>query len=236
MSPADQAGTGAVRHDLFRHATRWDAALVEATMLWPDDEQMRWRSLAATAAALVASPTDDTPLHLPNSQVDLKRLALFLRMAPRPDEFREDAKARFVWGLSAGFRLHRAVNFAGNPAMATATQANKDFCDRLAGTWQIRPKTLDNQVWKKFRCVAHLWAAYRDPGRAPTFDGPLVQPAGLAVFLDLAERYRLIGESTRGKQSAGTVLKPGEAVVLPPGKISQSFGYDLSQILSGIRE
>src|SRR5262249_45006408 len=80
----------------------------------------------------------------------------------------------------------------------------------------IDVKTFENHVWKKYRPVAHFWAASSDLVASGTTAFPC-RVAELGDFLTVAEAYRALGERTRARQSRHTVLDPAETVKLPRG-------------------
>ena len=82
-------------------------------------------------------------------------------------------------------------------------------------------KTIDNTIWPRFRCVAHLWAAYLW-GAAPgdrTFPCRLDR---LADSLTVAEWFRAEGEGFRPKGSDRTVLSAAESWRMPDGLLAVS--------------
>ena len=71
-------------------------------------------------------------------------------------------------------------------------------------------------IWKAFRAVAHLWAAFihLDDGTDGLVQFPC-EPNRLPEFLSLAEEFRKLGESMRPPKRADPLLNPGETVKLP---------------------
>ena len=89
--------------------------------------------------------------------------------------------------------------------------------ERFGREMHLSQKTIDNTVQPRYRSVAHFWAAYLD--RSQETDSTTLPCRGrdLPLFLATAEAYRRRGETIRSAPQATTpVLRPGEAVMIPP--------------------
>ena len=95
----------------------------------------------------------------------------------------------------------------------------------------ISSKKIEDEIWRDFRSVAHLWAAFmalvaqRD--RATVFPSTL---SDLPLFLGSAEYFRVKGETTKTKHRRDTILRPGNSVRLPPDLESAVHDLELSAI------
>lgn len=187
--------------------TRLDLAIVEALMLWPDDEAARERWLSAAIIDEGKDNIDDMPEHL------LRHYTLDALNAPRLADLEPAAGKRHVDGLLAGIVLLNATIYAtAAPERAALGKIRQELCDNLHGTYQVQPRTLDNR--NEYRPVAHLWAAYM----LACHHGDRTFPcliSNLAAFLATAEAIREIAEKSRAKKAPAPIMRPGEAARLP---------------------
>jgi hypothetical protein len=121
-------------------------------------------------------------------------------------------------GAIAGFVLSDFLGWRSlSPRRAQLDRIKKEVAPRFG----VSKSTVENTCWKKFRHVAHLWAARiivvtdcRDLGVSCTFP---CSADDLPQFLAVAEVYRKEGEAARPTQSSkGTVLKAGETWRVAP--------------------
>ncbi len=104
----------------------------------------------------------------------------------------------------------------------------RDVEDVFNGRKSSDSHHINDAVWKIFRPVSPLWAAFihLDNG-GDDVPFPTV-PANLPTFLAVAEGFRKLGEATRAPKRADTILKPGESLqftdelraALPQGSLS----------------
>lgn len=189
---------------------RIDVAQIEAVMLWPDDEAERKRSMLLGRCLSERELMKEGRLPL----AAIEALADAAVDAPAPSDMANAAADVFVNGIVAGRLLNSAVSAAEQQPADAAIQANvKRISESLYPRWRLRPQTINNSVWPRYRRVSHLWAAF-------IFSSDGVFPCrhrDLGTFLATAEAYRELGENTRTRQSPSTVLRPGESVTLPAG-------------------
>ena len=194
--------------------SRLDLALIEATMIWPDDEAARDDALATCSGEFLRPLIDglDGPM--------LKTLAQISLDAPRLQDVQKEATAeRFVHGIIAGRILAAAVGCSGLGMEITMERAIETaiepYCYRRP-EWKLSPKTVNNKIWPAFRPVAHLWAATwaRHKGQHDReFPCDLDH---LPEFLAWAEAFRRLGETTRLTPKSPKMLRAHQTMRLAP--------------------
>jgi hypothetical protein len=205
-----------------RRPTRLDVTLIEAVMLWPDDEAKRAKAADASSVEYFADKTAAF------TREGLEHLQQLTRCALPITEIHEEVKkGRFVRGIITGnflrdviaanvlhlerhsmkdvaddcmrpFNLNRNLNKTGDPHLYEMSQA----------TW-------NGHIWPVFRPVAHFWASSI---RRTKIDGDVAFPCKterFAEFLADAEFFRLTGEKTKTSPRSPPVLRQGEAFALP---------------------
>lgn len=189
---------------------RIDVARIEAVMLWPDDEVSREKAILVAQCLWQRSLLEQGQL-LPKEIEELAKSAVD---APAPADVAAAAAKVFVNGHVAGTLLHNAVSATAQYPADAAIQANVGrISNQFFPKYRLKPSTINNSVWPRYRVVSHLWAAH-------IFSDEEVFPChvpDLGVFLAKAEAYRELGEKTRTRQSPSTVLRPGDAIRLPAG-------------------
>jgi hypothetical protein len=197
--------------DCLTRTIRFDLAVVEAMMLWPEDEKARERWLHAAMVREASALGED----LPESHA---RFSLQLAADTTPlKELKGIAEDRQAHGWVAGAMLHRAVERAAVEGSVNLGKIAQEVVQASAGLrrqhgMRLSVKTINNRIWPDYRSVAHFWAAYvtaLDEGQKafPCSIG------GLPAFLATAEAYRKAGETVQTKQ--GPVMRPGESVLVP---------------------
>jgi hypothetical protein len=171
-------------------------AVIECTMLWPgekDDEQ-RHRACDRSVVEYFKRRNEELT---ETDKADLFALADAAHPLPA---IQAAARKPFLHGMIAGNVLHNVVGL-----IACCGQDNvslgKAIRMAVPPGKQLSVSTFNSTVWPKFRCVAHLWAAYY---RRALFDARGVFPCtldDLPAFLADAEGYRILGESWKIKQS-----------------------------------
>jgi hypothetical protein len=201
--------------DCLTSPTRLHVATIEAMMLWPHDEKARREALAASTIEFLIGVADCLP------REELLTLVLMQQEALRIKELKQKSLPRFLDGVRAGRYLQETVGSIALDRRTKMESIAAAVTASLAEYSQIDAKTFATHIWKHYRPVAHLWAASFDfavskvqLGIASAFP---CAAAELGDFLGLAEGYRLIGESTRARQSRHTILDLAETVKLPPG-------------------
>jgi hypothetical protein len=210
-----------LRSDLLQNPpTRRDIAVLEAWMLWPDDQRLRDAAIETSSVQFeidIASSLSNEPL-VPVAAV--RRAAAAVPLAT----VRADARPRFADGIRAGLYLREAlVKLDTDPTNAfMKSGADKIARQPLFGSMRER-RTFENNVWPRFRPVSHLWAAALDgafevsrsasPGQVSA--AWPCRPEGLLDFLSAAEGYRVRGETERTRQSPHNILPADQMLRLP---------------------
>ena len=137
--------------------------------------------------------------------------------APRIKDLQEQIKDRVWHGFIAGQLILRSsvgVDLFGEKSL---TKQYEEIAALLKRDFQIEPRTMSNPEGpvRKFRPVAHLWAAYAVQANQGQIAFPCTV-AGLPNLLGAAEAIRIKAEATKLPRSPSTVMRPGEAVRLPP--------------------
>ncbi len=204
-----------LRDDCVAGPTRWDLAVIEARMLWPHDPETRDSYIGAVSVKLQVAAIDQVPLRKP-TPTEVREFAEMVLTAPRIGDFTKAWQKAVVHGAVAGKLLHEAVGLHEIGRENAGLGGIKSMlADRLGPGRHLSQKTIDNTIWPRYRAVAHFWAAhcseYTGSGGFPC------RTRDLALFLATAEAYRRLGETTRStSKSPTTILRPGEAVMIPP--------------------
>jgi hypothetical protein len=192
--------------------TRFDVALVEAIMLWSDEEGRRVRAALASFVEFASDNTTD----LPNDV--LRNLQQLTRMADPIETIQHEAeKERIIRGFLVGSVLH---NIAALTALGVEKRSKQHVIEEsISGFVKARRgfsvQHFHNEIWRDFKSVAHFWAATFKHVRIERKGATPCQLRDFREFLADAEAYRLKGEAIRQPHSIATVLKPGEAWQLP---------------------
>jgi hypothetical protein len=192
-----------------------DVAILEFAMLWPHDETRR---AAAMEAACVHHLMEMNELPIPQSASETTELARMLTASPRLGDYEKEAKSAFIEGVVAGKILIEAVGLsqlAPEDVNLSRTKIAVAEGFRKGQGIRMSEKTIDNSVWRTYRCVSPLWAAWLYSGdskeRFPC------NPSDLGMFLATVDVFRRLGERTHTPQSPrATILRPGESIVVPP--------------------
>ena len=206
-----------LREDCLTAPTRWDCAIIEARMLWPHDSDTRDRYLSAVSVKVAVASIDRVPLTKP-SPTEVREFGEALLSAPRVEDFTVAGNRAYIHGVVAGKILFEAVGRHDIGSKNTGLSTIKsELADHLGRGQHLSQKTIDNTVWPRYRSVAHLWAAYQVRLQETNTTTLPCRAQDLEVFLATAEAYRRRGETIRSTpQSPTTVLRPGEAVMIPP--------------------
>ncbi|WP_040619990.1 hypothetical protein [Rhodovulum sp. PH10] len=204
------------RPNLQETVDRMDLAGIEAAMLWPDDDAYREKVIQR---ALILRALE-TPESL-DREMAINLLGMSVGI-PSAAEINAETETRHLYGGLAGCILAETIaRIDGNMPLSMGEIINRacKSATANAGGWrkaQITPKTVQNRVWRDWKPVAHLWAAYnrlyQEHGKAWVWPCPKVQ---LTRFLGEAEAWRAIGETLKPRQSDTTVLPAGIAVRIP---------------------
>jgi hypothetical protein len=202
--------TLALRRDCLGDTTRLDLAVVEAHMLWPDDERARQRSIETATVQFGLSISSTFP-----QQILAGLLPIAAGAAPLP-ELQESAKKPFFHGILAGRILYGAVR--GAIAAAADRSMNlvyDDIAKSIPAAQRLSRKTIENKIWPKYRPVAHFWASYVDHALAKGDSAFPCSVGRLGEFLAVAQAFRRLGETMSTPQSPTTILKHHDAVGIP---------------------
>lgn len=189
-------------------------AVIEGAMLWPgendEDEEQRRRALDRSEVEYC----QDKELN------EIDKAGLFARADaayPLP-ALQPHAVKPYYHGMFAGNVLHNVLGLiACDPDNASLGNAIEMALLAFPPGKQLSKATFNKTIWPKFRCVAHLWAAYFSRS---VFDDRRPFPCtldDLPAFLADAEGYRVMGETRKTKQSRETILRAGEIIRLPEG-------------------
>ncbi len=205
-----------LREDCLARPTRWDCAVIEARMLWPHDSDTRGRYLSAVSVKVAAAAIDRVPISKP-SPTEVRELAEAMLSAPRVEDFTKAGNKAKIHGVVAGKILYDAVGLHDTGRDNTGLSAIKSALVAHLGRGQhLSQKTIDNTVWPRYRSVAHFWAAYLHRSQETNNTALPCRARDLSLFLAVAEVYRRRGETIRSSsKSPTTVLRPGEAVMIP---------------------
>ncbi|PVE26431.1 hypothetical protein DC522_01315 [Microvirga sp. KLBC 81] len=215
--------------DCVKQPIRYDLAIVEAAMLWPDDEGARDAWLRAARLETLRHPPEGVADH-----DFLRELFAMALETPRILDLNPAANERMRHGTVAGWVFHEAVRRSDINGLvqfgSVAADVTEFLAKRLRGKIRISKKTFDNAIWPRFRSVAHFWAAYVSntlyaSEQSQAFPCRL---DGLVPFLGISEAYRLKGETLRGKQAADTLLRPSETVRIPTNLQLPMYGLSFS--------
>jgi hypothetical protein len=210
-------------------------AIIEGWMLYPNDQKQRERTFAAAKAQhttneisnLAKQIGPDTPA-IYHTLGDLSQMLTSIVSAPRLADIHEEVRLPYVSGIAAGLILFNVVVRSKlNPKLSGIMhRAKTEAIAALNGVLGVvvSKQTIENEIWKNYRCVAHLWAASVSTG----LNGDTAFPCRLdniEIFLAEAEAWRREGESLKPLQSPGKVLRsfetirPREDLIIPRHKI-----------------
>lgn len=206
-----------LRADCLAEPSRWDLAVIEARMLWPHDADLRDQYLSAVSVKVAVASIDRVPIAKP-TPTEVRELAEAMLSAPRVEDFTEAGAKAKRHGMVAGTILYDALGFydigRGNTSLGDIKRA---LAARLGPEEHLTEKTLDNTVWRLYRSVAHFWAGHILISRETDSRVFPCRLRDLDFFLATADACRLRGETIRSSpKSPTTVLRPGEAVMIPP--------------------
>jgi hypothetical protein len=196
--------------------------VVVATMLWPNNEKMRYDAIHFGATDYVNAVREAT--HGPDDvvSVDSKTIA-WMNSAPCIGDL-AGGNVRAKGGDIAGRILIECLSGhrTGRPVGLQTVKADIEKHLKLAGPNRgtgphaKKVSTVVEDAWKAFRPVAHLWAANLMTG---------AHVSDIMGFLARAESIRQQGEGLKTKYSREAVLPPGAAwrvpddVRLPRGQV-----------------
>ena len=148
---------------LHEELSRFDVAFIEGVMLWPgeNDEDQRRQAFERSIVEICRPGFGALP---ETAGGDIFALADGAYPLPAIQAW---AVKPFLHGVIAGNVLHNVLdliacdpdNASLGKAIEMALPAAKQL---LSSTFNctISSSTFNNTIWPKYRCVAHLWAAY----------------------------------------------------------------------------
>jgi hypothetical protein len=194
--------------------SRFDVTFVEAVMLWPGETEAQGQAFERSVVEIVKPGFGALP-----ATVNADLFALADAAYPLP-AIQARATKPHLHGMIAGKVLNNLLALItcdpDNASMAKAIEMALPTAKQLSSSTfncTISSSTFNHTIWPKFRCVAHLWAAYLS---RVMFDDRRDFPCSvgdLPAFLADAEGYRVMGESRKTKQSPkNTILPAGETI------------------------
>jgi hypothetical protein len=172
-------------------------ALLEATMLWPDNPERRERFLWAIHASTVRGSIIDYGKkhdHIRISTADLAEISRTLTGAPLLSEVIREAQRDRFRGEVAGTMLLELLARKHNGSRNIRLGSVKDLSIKTLNGFEAFKLTLwdiNNEIWPRYRTVSHLWAA--KASIEMTAEGR--RPYLLDDFLKIAEHFRVDGEN-----------------------------------------
>lgn len=199
-----------LRRGCLRAPTLRDVAIVGSMMLWPNDEEQRRRSMTAFDVDIALQ------FGQPETPAEHREFIDLVRTVPRPEDYQEQTKRGFRNGMIAGQILGEAVARSRTSSSRIGiTTIKRRIASKLADD-QVSVSTIDNQIWKNYRCVAACWAAYLTKGDPGGNSWLPCKPADLGAFLALSNQFRGQAERLR-LPHASILLLPGETILVPSG-------------------
>jgi hypothetical protein len=186
--------------------------IVGAWMLFPDDEQRRWKFIKHMAV-------EDGLERLSARQLNekqIRELVLLAREATPSDEFVSQRNERDMRGVGAGLILYNACIRIPRGEQSPVGNAVAEVAREIWGRRHNASKHANDAVWSTFKPVASLWAALVH--RVDDSDVEVMFPCSpkeLPQFLAIAEGFREIAEKTIPPRRKEPVLPPNVSLRLP---------------------
>lgn len=199
-----------------------NVAIVGAWMLFPDDAA--WREKMISNAEVLEGLDRLAVGKLQQSEIDpLVRKAL---KACSTEDIYAQFQVRGQRGAGAGVILYNTCmkipKGDAKPMDAVKRDVECAIWKREKGNSSHH---VDEAVWKKYRCVASLWAAYLFLDDGEDHPNGVEFPCEthkLKKLLSRAEGFRDLAErSSPPRRKGRTVLLPGESLTLPPEVLIQ---------------
>jgi hypothetical protein len=204
----------ALRHECLESTTLYDVAVVGSTMLWPDNEKLRKQAMHAVMVDLIFQAGNHPEPQMPAERREFVDL---IRTAPRVADYDAAVQDGYRRGMIAGEMLREVIIGAeARPNSFKLTAIKKRIASEFVQE-RISVSTINNSIWRNYRCVAAYWAAFITVGMPPADRTFPCRPSILGVFLSLADYFRRMAEITHTPQSPKqTLLRQGETVAIPP--------------------
>ncbi len=201
--------------------SRLTLAYIESVMLWPNDPLQRKLSLRVANAAQIRHRAARLIEDCGSTEIvlDVDHFLTILDVlgnAPALSEMQEAGKEPFKRGVVAACIFLETLRSERTGRARNLQQVKAGIIKRLAGKQHfehLSQSTVENVVWRVYRPVAHLWAAYYlVSGRNGPFPCRLRE---FPRFLSVSERLRLDGERFRTGRGT-TLIDPFSAWTVPP--------------------
>jgi hypothetical protein len=180
--------------------------IVESVMLWPGDPEMQRHAISAAVVTEGLANFHDL------SEIELANLLHLSARSLPLEHIQQQIEKPFVRGVVSGHILRLALlENAKNSRSNALGEAKKTASKMFSAARRLSVSTIENQVWKFYRPVAHYWAAFL------SLDDRRAFPCRTDTFVELlskAEAFRKAGEGAQVYKS-GTILDSRESVNLP---------------------
>ena len=175
--------------------TRLDVAVIEALMIWPDDENNRARAATASFVEYIGDFASELPRELLAMHQKITRRADSIDTIQ--DEIRNDRTERIKRGAVAGSFLYNVIkaNALNLEHRSMESVTEKVIAPFVSSGSKFRRNTFNNQIWSAYRRVAHFWAAWFSSvelGRSLVFPCHYIE---LREFLSDAEAFRILAKT-----------------------------------------
>lgn len=195
----------------------YEPLLVFAIMCRPDDPDV----VGEFSAAILAAETHQYLTKNCNAAVDAGTAHL-LAAAPDALEFQHATLERGTpEGVICGEILLYALS--RKESLGAAFRSMQRINDKMRRRG-FSHSHLKQRAWRKYRCVAHLWAAFIGL-EGPPYRVPPWEPKNFWLLLSLAERVREVGESFMPVGATKPLLDPDLTWKVPPGMLKTAWPY-----------
>jgi hypothetical protein len=147
-----------LRSDVLSNPWRLDLAEIEALMIFPGSEEKRNKYFASALVELFAEYPETVP------EYKWRELFFIARNARPITDWQDEALDIFVKGSIVGGFLHDKIGYE----MLGIHKTSAEVAERVIKLYKknsdggyVRTSVSDfnSNVWPKFKCVAHFWAA-----------------------------------------------------------------------------
>jgi hypothetical protein len=198
-----------LRPDVLACPNQLDLEAIKVQMTWPNNTSNQLAAYLSIAVRFGYEKRDNA------SAEDMYDFMCIMHRSQPLEEVNSEFLALAKRALLAGQLLYNVVGYSRINLSESMEWHIRRIIKPFANTRdRLELKTFQNQTWKNYRCVAHLWAAAY---KAMHFH---CEPFPCAIdrlggFLADAEAHRLAGEKLRTKRSPNTVLNPTQTIKFP---------------------
>lgn len=199
--------------------TRLSLVYIETLMLWPHDPDQRAEAMKTGTVSFI----HDSIANVPSARRSVKDTEWFDWISLAADAMplriiHQQSQHHFVQGVIAGELLSAIVgDHASGQSIKVQSIKNEiiECCaSRKSDHFRISLSTLENTIWKRYKPVSHLWAAYL--GNALRGDHVFPCRIGaLPEFLGLSEYFRKTGQDIYPSRRNEPVLTQNEQWIPP---------------------